>query len=212
MANNIFHHEEIYRGNLKDFAKSILVCGCGAVGSNLLDSLSRQGFSRLSTIDMDRVEKHNISTQVWNTNDVGQLKTRAIEAKIYNNVGLALSNVINKKLEEKNADKLLRGYNLIVDGFDNTEARQIVTDFGRRNNVAVLHVGLFEDYAEVVWNPDYKVPQTAEGIDVCDYPLARNIINLAVAVASDEIVRYCTGTDINSWSMTLKDFKVRCLK
>lgn len=58
-----FHHEEIYRG--KDLISKlgkykITVCGVGALGSNLVDNLARQGFSNFKVIDMDRVESHNV--------------------------------------------------------------------------------------------------------------------------------------------------------
>ena len=47
MAESKFHHEEILRG--KDLVETlagfdIVVCGAGAIGGNLLDTLARQGF------------------------------------------------------------------------------------------------------------------------------------------------------------------------
>ena len=41
------------------------MCGAGAVGSNLVDNLARQGAENLCVVDRDRVEEHNVSTQVW---------------------------------------------------------------------------------------------------------------------------------------------------
>ena len=46
-------HEEIYRGAeaLKKVERiRILVAGCGALGSNLLDTLARQGFRNLGCV------------------------------------------------------------------------------------------------------------------------------------------------------------------
>lgn len=45
---NTYVHEELYRG--KDLfekikTRRIVVCGCGAIGSNLVDNLIRQGSS-----------------------------------------------------------------------------------------------------------------------------------------------------------------------
>ena len=61
-------HEANYRGQeLLDKIKSynLFICGAGALGSNLTDVLTRQGFEAISVIDMDRVEKHNIHTQIY---------------------------------------------------------------------------------------------------------------------------------------------------
>jgi hypothetical protein len=38
----------------------------------------------------------------------------------------------------------------------------------------------------IVWNPIYRVPSPAND-DVCDYPLARNLVMLTVAVACEVI-------------------------
>jgi len=71
---------------------------------------------------------------------------------------------------------------------------------------------LFEDYGEVYWNNQYKVPRNSEDNDqdVCDYPLARNIIVLTVAVLAEEILNYCLATKPrrNNWTITLKDLTI----
>lgn len=210
MSNNLFHHEQIYRGDLSKLSKKILICGCGAVGSNLIDNLNRQGCCNLSVIDFDRIEKHNINTQAFNSVQVGMLKVAGMEQLVYETTNCILS-IESKELTAANAKKLLKGYDLIIDGFDNTKARQIVYDYGKQNKIPVLHIGLFEDYAEIIWNERYTVPQVQEGLDVCDYPLARNIITLAIGVSSEEVVRFCFGQEINNWLITLKDFKIRKL-
>jgi hypothetical protein len=72
-------------------------------------------------------------------------------------------------------------------------------------------VGLFADYCEVVWDEHYRVPGDAAG-DVCDYPLARNLVLLAVALASETLVRFVLDAVKQNWSATLRDFAVRPLE
>ena len=43
---------------------------------------------------------------------------------------------------------------------------------------------LAADYAEIIWNDRYRVPSPSHD-DVCDYPLARNLVTLAVSVACE---------------------------
>jgi len=47
-----------------------------------------------------------------------------------------------------------------------------------------------------------------EGADVCDYPMARDLIQFAVALASEAIVRFALQGERQSYSFTLQDLKI----
>ena len=54
-----FYHEGLYRGDnaLEKLGQiRLTVCGAGAVGSNLVNNLVRQGIRKITVIDFDRVE------------------------------------------------------------------------------------------------------------------------------------------------------------
>ncbi len=74
-----------------------------------------------------------------------------------------------------------------------------------------LHVGLFADYAEVIWDETYRVPRDV-GLDVCDYPMARNLVLLAVAVASEAVTHFVHDGSKDGWSITLRDLAIRPLR
>jgi len=210
MATSKFHHEEIYRG--VDYTKKlqglVTVCGVGALGSNLLDHLSRQGFPKLRGIDMDRVSVHNLSTQFWNERDIGALKVQAACTKIFANVGVEIE-IIDKELTVANVERFLKGSALVVDCFDNSSSRQILQTHCRAKKIPCLHLGLSSDYGECIHDDCYKVPKDSEG-DICDYPLARNIIMLTVSVGAEEILDMFLSTKPRhkSWSVTLRDLKI----
>ena len=63
------------------------------------------------------------------------------------------------------------------------------------------------DYAEVIWDERYRVPRDVGG-DVCDYPLARNLVLLAVTVASEAALRFAATGAKPDWSATLADLAV----
>jgi molybdopterin/thiamine biosynthesis adenylyltransferase len=204
-----FHHEILYRGGellAKLSAFQVTICGVGAVGSNLADNLARQGMAKLRAIDHDRVEEHNVSTQLYGENEIGVWKVDALRNRLFRNMGIEID-AVRKELTAANARSLLKDATLIVDALDNADARRIVQDAARLAGIPCIHVGLYEDYFEVVWDEAYRVPPNTGG-DVCDYPLARNLILLAVAVASETILEFlATGTRAN-WSGTLKDFQI----
>jgi molybdopterin/thiamine biosynthesis adenylyltransferase len=204
------HHEELYRGAEK-LAKlqsvSLVLCGAGALGSNLADNLTRQGFKTLRVIDHDRIEEHNVSTQIYGESEIGTWKVECLRNRIFRATGVEID-AVRKELTAQNARALLKDAALIVDTFDNSASRKCVQDQARAQQTPCLHVGLFEDYCEIIWDEKYRVPRDAAG-DVCDYPLARNLVLLATAIASETLVRYGLENVRESWSATLRDFAVR---
>lgn len=203
-------HEEVYRGAelLNKIAmQHITLCGAGAIGSNLADNLVRQGFQKMTAIDFDRVEDHNRNTQIWGSRDVGQMKVAALRNYLFMAMKVSIEPV-DKKLEASNVKKLLKAGSIVVDGFDNPEGRTVVTDYCRDNNIDCLHIGLSEDCAEVTWNERYRIPKKGTGLDVCEYPLARNIAVLAVVVGTESLIRYIDTGVKESYIISLKDFKI----
>ncbi|MBV8269703.1 MAG: ThiF family adenylyltransferase [Planctomycetaceae bacterium] len=208
-----FHHEEIYRGpdRLARLATvPLTLCGVGALGSHLADNLVRQGVGPLRVIDRDRVEEHNVGTQLFGESEVGARKVEALRNRLFRAVGVEVE-AVAKELTARNARSLLKGSGLVLDAFDNADARRLVQEQCRADGHPCLHVGLFVDYAEVIWDERYRVPRDVAG-DVCDYPLTRNLVLLAVAVASEVVVRYLLDGTRADWSATLRDFAIRPLE
>ena len=207
---SIFYHEQLYRSaevmrRLRE--RPVTVCGAGALGANITESLARSGFARLRVIDRDRVEERNLSTQPYHRADVGAHKAKILANSLYRALGVRVESHA-EELTPRNAGRLLEG--LVVDAFDNSASRQAVRDACAEMGLACLHAGLAEGYAEVVWDPHYRVPSAARD-DVCDYPLARNLVMLAVSVACEALVRYVAAGERESYTLTLGDFAIRRL-
>lgn len=208
-----FHHEAIYRGR-EQIAKlanqQLTICGAGALGSHLADNLARQGFRQLRVIDRDRVEEHNISTQLYGESDVGAWKVEVLRQRLFRATGIEIE-ALRKELGERTARILLQEGGLVLDTFDNSASRRLVQEQCRALRLPCLHIGLYADYGEVIWDEQYRVPQDVAG-DVCDYPLARNLILLVVAVASEAILRFALAGERKDFSVTLRDFAIRPLE
>lgn len=205
-----FHHEAIYRGadSLKKLAATRLtLCGAGALGSHLADNLVRQGFGPLRVIDRDRVEEHNVSTQLYGVGDVGAWKVEVLRNRLFRAVGVEIE-AVQKELTAATAPRLLKDAGLVIDTFDNSASRRLTQEHCRAQGLTCLHVGLFADYCEVIWDEAYQVPGDG-GVDVCNYPLARNLVLLAVALASETLVRFVLAGERSNWSATLRDFAVQ---
>jgi molybdopterin/thiamine biosynthesis adenylyltransferase len=206
-----FHHEQIYRGDdliQRLAAARITICGAGALGSNLADNLVRQGARSLRVIDSDRVEEHNVSTQIYGESDVGGWKVEVLRNRLFRTAGVEVE-AVRKQLVESNARVLLKGSGLVLDTFDNSDSRRLVQQACRAAQIPCLHVGLFADYGEAIWDADYRVPADVVAMDVCDYPLARNLVLLVIAVASESIQRWIDNGTCDGFSVTLRDLAIR---
>jgi molybdopterin/thiamine biosynthesis adenylyltransferase len=208
----IFFHEQLYRtdavmAKLKDYP--VTICGAGALGANLVENLARAGFAKLKVIDHDRIEERNLSTQPYYRSDIGAFKAKILANNLYRAIGTKVE-AETKELTSTNAAQLLKDSKLIVDTFDNSTSRQAVKDYADRTGVDCLHTGLAADYAEVIWNHGYRVPSDVND-DICDYPLARNLVLLTVAVACETIVTAIATGEQRHFTMTLKDLSVQPL-
>lgn len=208
--SNAFFHEQLQRTpalmyKLRDF--SITICGAGALGANITENLARSGFGKLRVIDRDRVEERNLSTQPYYRSDVGAYKAKILTNNLYRALGVTVDGR-PKELTSANAGQLLADSALIIDTFDNSSSRQAVFDYSTNSQIPCLHVGLASDYAEIIWNQIYRVPSPAND-DICDYPLARNLVILAVAVACEVIVNFVATGKQESFTVTLADFAVQ---
>lgn len=75
---NLNKHIEFF--NPKELIKEeIHVLGCGALGSNVALQLAKLGLERIIIWDFDIVESHNITNQVYDSTDIGKLKTDALK-------------------------------------------------------------------------------------------------------------------------------------
>lgn len=205
-----FLHEETYRGAeaLARLAElQIVVCGAGALGSHLVDNLARQGFRKLRVIDHDRVDEHNVSTQLYGAADVGASKVEVLRNRVFRAAEVEIE-AVHKELTDRTSRQLLKGAEVVVDTFDNSLARRLVQQHCRQEKLHCLHVGMYADYCEAIWDEHYRVPNDAAG-DVCEYPLARNLVLLAVALGSELLVRFVLRGEKQGYSATLGDFAFR---
>lgn len=201
-------HEAAWRGAealAKRAGFEIVLCGAGALGSNLAETLARQGFTKLRVLDFDRVEAHNVSTQAYGTGDVGTLKVKALANRLFRDLGVRIA-TDNAKVTERTV-KALAGAALVVDAFDNAAARRVVAEYCARESIPCVHAGLSGDgFAEVKWNERYKLPaEETRQLDPCQVPLARNLVALAVAVLAEVVARFADGGERLEREVTLRD-------
>jgi bacteriocin biosynthesis cyclodehydratase domain-containing protein len=125
---------------------SAVLVGCGALGTALANLLVRAGVGKLRIVDRDFVEPSNLQRQtLFEEADAREALPKAVAAERRLraiNSGVAVEGIV-ADLGPKNAEELLRGFPLILDGTDNFETRFLLND-------AAIHLGVPWIYAAVV--------------------------------------------------------------
>ncbi len=205
-----FFHEQRYRSTeaMKTLGEyPITICGAGALGANIAETLARSGYANLKVIDSDRIEERNLSTQPYYRFDVGALKGKILANSLYRALGTEIE-VSTKRLTAENVGSLLWQGSLVIDAFDNSHSRQVIKDHCLSHGLACLHTGMTAEYAEVIWNPDYLVPSDVND-DLCDYPLARTLVMLTVALTCEVVTRFILKGEIQNYTLTLRDLSIQ---
>ncbi len=92
-------------------ASTVMVVGCGAVGSFAIEALARSGVGHIIVVDFDRVEESNINRQLF-----------ALESTI----GMPKVAVAAARIHDINPDTVVDTYDMF---FDDAHAPDVMPDF-----------------------------------------------------------------------------------
>ena len=121
-----------------------LICGCGALGSVIANTLARAGVGHLRIVDRDFLELNNLQRQViYDEQDVEAGLPKAIAAA--NRLRRVNSTIeiepIVADVDQTNVRSLCDGVQCIVDGTDNFETRFLLNDASRQLNIPWVYGG-----------------------------------------------------------------------
>ena len=110
-------------------SRRVAVVGLGATGSVIATWLARAGVGLLTLIDRDIVETSNLQRQVlFGESDLFRPKAEVAAQRLREaNSEIQVAAEVTD-LTSGNARDLLAGYDLIMDGTDNFEARYLIND------------------------------------------------------------------------------------
>jgi adenylyltransferase/sulfurtransferase len=118
-------------GQKKLLASRVTLCGCGALGTVLANSLVRAGIGFVRIIDRDFIETHNLQRQVlFDEDDVAANlpKAEAAARKLRRiNSAITIESIV-ADIDHTNILDLVKDVDLILDGTDNFEVRYLVND------------------------------------------------------------------------------------
>ncbi|WP_432543709.1 molybdopterin-synthase adenylyltransferase MoeB [Kineococcus sp. SYSU DK002] len=110
-------------------AARVLVVGAGGLGSPALLYLAAAGVGTLGVVDDDVVDESNLHRQVLHgTADVGRAKVDSAADAVARANPLVRVVRHRERLTAQNAEDVVAGYDLVLDGSDNFATRYLVND------------------------------------------------------------------------------------
>jgi adenylyltransferase/sulfurtransferase len=110
-------------------AASVAVIGAGGIGSAVIPALAGAGVGRLTIIDDDVVELANLHRQpLFTESQTGQPKAEIAAEFVRKLNHFVVARPIRQRIDADNADGLLAGHDLVLDGSDNFATRLAVSD------------------------------------------------------------------------------------
>lgn len=107
----------------------VCVVGAGGIGCAVIPALAGAGIGRLTIIDGDTVDLGNLQRQpLYRSREVGEPKA-ALSAQFVRRLNPFVElDAVEQRVGPGNAEALLAGHDLIVDGTDNFATRLLVSD------------------------------------------------------------------------------------
>jgi molybdopterin/thiamine biosynthesis adenylyltransferase/rhodanese-related sulfurtransferase len=136
-----------------------LFIGAGGLGSPASLYLAAAGVGTIGIVDFDVVDLSNLQRQILHTNDrIGERKVESAKKTIN-----ALNPDVNVIAHEEmlvagNVDRIISGYDVIVDGTDTFETRYLLNDAAVAKNIPVIHASVFRFEGQLTTFIPYEGP------------------------------------------------------
>jgi sulfur-carrier protein adenylyltransferase/sulfurtransferase len=131
-------------GQRKLLDSRVLIIGAGGLGSPVALYLAASGVGTIGLVDDDAVDESNLQRQVLHTADrVGMPKTQSARLTL---AGLnPETNVVEhrERLDVANVERLIAGYDVVVDGTDNFDTRYALNDAAVKLLKPVVHGSIY---------------------------------------------------------------------
>lgn len=132
-------------------SSKVLVIGLGGLGSSVVYYLASAGVGNLGLLDQDRVELSNLNRQILHyETDLDKTKTDSAFNKLSqlnSDIEIILHNT---HLNENNAEKIISGYDFVVEASDNFETKFLVNDMCIKLGVPFVIGGVFQFEGQMI--------------------------------------------------------------
>lgn len=146
-------------GQAKLLGSKVLLIGAGGLGSSAALYLAAAGVGTIGIIDFDVVDLSNLQRQVIHANDrIGEKKTESAKRTI-NGLNPDVKVLLHDEmLIASNVERVIAGYDVIVDGTDTFETRYTLNDAAVALRIPVVHASVFRFEGQLTTFVPYEGP------------------------------------------------------
>ncbi|MFH0976731.1 MAG: ThiF family adenylyltransferase [Spirochaetota bacterium] len=133
------------RGQERLGKSSVLIAGCGGLGTVLANSMVRAGVGNVRIVDRDFVELDNLPRQVlFDEEDMKKRTPKAVAAsdklRLINSE-ISIEPVV-ARLTSDNIESLMKDVDLVLDGTDNFETRFLINEASIKLGIPWIYAGV----------------------------------------------------------------------
>lgn len=186
---------------------SVLIVGCGGLGSPIAVYLGASGIGKIHLVDFDVVDLTNLHRQVfYSLDDVGEPKTKILSAFIESRSPYTKVTFTNKPFSKENAFDLIDKADIVVDATDSLVIKYLLNDTCVIKNKPLVYGSLykFDGYVStfnVLQNDgNYSAnlrdvfPKMATDIPNCEQVGTLNaIVGMIATYQVNEVLKLITG-------------------
>jgi len=148
-------------GQKKILSAKILIVGIGGLGCPAAENLTRAGVGSIGLVDNDIVSISNIHRQsLFSSKDVKKTKVSVAAKKLKDINPDTKIKIYNTRLNEKNIRKIIKNYDLIIDGSDNFKTKFLINDYCLKFKKKLV-TGAISKFDGHVFTFDFKDKKTA---------------------------------------------------
>ena len=137
-------------GQVKLLKSKVLCLGAGGLGSPSGLYLAAAGVGTLGFVDDDTVDASNLQRQILHATDrVGMPKVLSAAAAIAKLNPDVKVNPYQERLTSENVLKIIKDYDVIVDGADNFPSRYLLNDAALKLGKPVIHASIYRFEGQV---------------------------------------------------------------
>ena len=140
-------------------ASKVLLVGAGGLGSPAALYLAAAGVGTLGIVDFDMVELSNLQRQVIHTTDRVGTRRSSPRARTIGALNPDVTVVAHEEmLGAGNVDRIIEGYDVILDGTDTFETRYLLNDAAVAAGIPVVHASVFRFEGQLTTFVPYEGP------------------------------------------------------
>ena len=209
--------EEIGKdGQNKLSNSSVLIIGCGALGSPVAMYLAGAGVGRLVLADFDTIDPSNLHRQIfYNENEVGDLKALCLKKRISQLNSDIKVDIVTKFVTAKILAEIASQIDVIVDAADNPSTTYMLDKYCKEKAIPLSIAGVSAWNAQIftyipgsfTYSDIFTPPVNDEGLLPCSVSgIIGPVAGIAASFQALEVIKILTGNSVKKSRLISADF------